>query len=555
MQIPELYSKKYFEKRLKELEVNYNTMLPLWRELAKYFLENQARFLAKDVNKTPKKNNLLDSFPLLALRNYISGMMSGATNPAKKWFKTAVENNQNEDDYEIKMFCAQVSHLFRDIFFASNFYQSLPELYGQNGVFAIGVMALEKDYDTIMRTKVLPVGSFRIARDEKGVVNTLYRVYTETASNLVEKFGEDNVSDTVKDAIRNGNSETPFEIVHAVEPNRKYKKNSVWAEDKKYISVYFERAAKKCTKLLRKSGMDVFPYVVFGGTTNGENVYPTGSPGMTALADTKQLITMIREYGKAVKKMVSPAYTGNAKNINKVKNLNDNSGSFIPSAKDDSNTIRPIHEVNPTGLSPLYDCIEQTKNSIGQIFYNDLFAMMVNTNRRQITATEIDERREEKMVLLSPLLEQMHTALKQVFDWLFHVCLEEGIIPPVPQSIQGMDLKIEFVSTLAQAQKASSIVGMERFVTFAANTAQAIGDPLLAKKVNGAKMIDDYADFANIDPDQIVPTEVVEQAKAAQAQQMAAQQMINQAQQGSEIVDNIAGNSASRNEVLNMLGL
>lgn len=541
---------KHFNTRLNELETAYNNIKPLWQELSDYLLPRQARFLATNVNKTPASSKKIkDSTINIAVRNFSSGMMSGATSPSRKWFKLSISNFNQSDDYAVKSWCANVTTLFRDIYNVSNLYQNLPTVYKQLGVFGISVLSLEKDFDTVIRIKVLPIGSYKIAKDSRGVVNTLYRIYMETAQNLVEKFGEENCSEAVKQAVKNNSGQTPFEIIHAVEPNREYKQKSAWAKNKKFVSVYYERGSSQ--GFLNQSGFDAFPYIVFEADVNGEDVYPSDCPGIIALPDIKQLMTMVVEDGKAVKKIVSPTYRG-PKGLKNRKTA-DNPGSFI---EEDENGrgLSAVYEVNTGILNPLEIRIEKIKNTIGQIFYNDLFAMMVSSDRRQITATEIDERREEKMVLLSPLLEQIHTGLKQLMDWTFSTCLEAGIIPPPPEQIQGSEVKIEFVSTLAQAQKAANIGSMERFVTFVANMSATV-DPSLRMKIDGNEMIDDYADYANIEPDQVVPTEIVEQQKVMIAQKEAQQQAMANIQQGSEIVKNMGGTDSSGGNLLERVGI
>ena len=542
--------KKYFNQRLAELETAYNNIKPLWQDLADHYLPRQARFLIQNVNKAPiSSKKIKDSSPVVAVRNFSSGMMSGATSPSRKWFKLSISNDMS-DDYAVKSWCAVVSTLFRDIFNASNIYQILPTVYKQLGVFGISAIALEKDFDTVFRTKLLPIGSYRIAKDYRGKVDTLYRVYMETANNLKEKFGEENLSDSARNAVQNNRGETLIECVHAVEPNKNKKNDSPWAKDKKFISVYYEKSNSQ-DKFLSKGGFDSFPYIVFEADVNGEDVYPSDSPGIIALPDVKQLMAMITEYGKAVKKMVSPPLKGPSSLKN--KKLSDNPGAYNPEDDTAGRGLSPIYEVNPRVLE-LKQNIEEIKNTVGQIFYNDLFAMMVSSDRRQITATEIDERREEKMVLLSPLLEQIHSGLKDLMDWMFLTCLEAGIIPPPPEQIQGAELKIEFVSTLAQAQKAANIGSMERFVTFVANMSASI-DPDLRLKLNGNEIIDDYADYANIEPDQVVPSDVVEKQKAMIAQQQAQQQAMANVQQGSEIVKNMGGTDSSGGNLLERLGI
>jgi hypothetical protein len=158
------------------------------------------------------------------------------------------------------------------------------------------------------------------------------------------------------------------------------------------------------------------------------------------------------------------------------------------------------------------------------------------------------------MVLLSPLLEQVHSGLKLIMEWVFNECVERGIIPEPPKQIQGGNLEIEFVSMLAQAQKAVKISGMERFTTFTINLAQAI-DPALVMKLNGAKIIDDYADFVNINPEQILATEEWEKQKAALQQKQQQAEQMAQMQQGSEVIKNVGGVDAFGGELMSRLGL
>ena len=544
------YSKKYFNSRRSELEVAYNAIKTDWQDLADYFLPRSVRFLARTANKTPVKNRKIkDSTPLLAVRNFSSGMMSGATSPATNWFKVRVRNYGQEGNYPVKKWCNAVETLFRDIFNSSNLYRILPSVYKQIGVFGISVLGMMNDETSVLRCQLLPIGSYRIAKNSKGEVDTICRVYMETAKNLYDKFGEENVSKEVLSAIESNRYEELFEIVHFVEPNKDFLPSSVWAEDKKYVSVYYEWASTE-EKFLSKSGFDKFPYAVFEAEVNGEDVYPCECPGVNALPDVKQLMSMVIDEGKAVKKMISPTYKGPASLKN--KKMIDAPAAFI---EEDENGrgLSPIYEVNPRVLE-VDSIIEKLKQSIKEIFYNDLFAMILNTAERSRTATEVNELKEEKMVLLSPLLQQIHNGLNQIIDWVFEESITLNILPEPPVEIMGSNMDIEFVSTLAQAQKAVKISAMERFTTFTINLAQSL-DPSLKNKLNANKIIDDYADFANISPEQIVPTKEVERKKQKDEDAIKQQQVIEQAKQGSEIIKNIAGTDSYGSDLMARLGL
>ena len=544
------YSKKYFTSRRAELDVAYNVFKPDWQDLADYFLPRSVRFLTRNVNKQPAKNKKIkDSTPLIAVRNFSSGMMSGATSPATNWFKVKIRNYGKEQSYEVKTWCNQVENIFRDIFNSSNLYRILPSVYKQIGVFGISVFAMLSDEETVLRCRLLPIGSYRIAKNQKGEVDTICRVYMETAGNLYNQFGEENISKEVLNAIHSNRYEELFEVVHFVEPNKEYKPDSVWAENKEFISVYYENDSNE-EKFLSKGGFDKFPYAVFEAEVNGEDIYPSECPGVNALPDVKQLMSMVIDEGKAVKKMISPTYKGPASLKN--KKMIDAPAAFI---EEDENGrgLSPIYEVNPRVLE-VDSIIEKLKESIKEIFYNDLFAMILNTAERSRTATEVNELKEEKMVLLSPLLQQIHNGLNQVMDWVFTECIKLNILPEPPVEIMGSNMEIEFVSTLAQAQKAVKISAMERFTTFTVNLAQTL-DPSLKMKLNASKIVDDYADYVNISPEQIVPDYEVEKIKQKLEEQESQEKAVNQMKTGSEIIKNIAGTDSFGSELLAKLGL
>ena len=547
IKIPSKYTKQYLEQRKSELKQIFEQIKPDLQELADYFCPNSVRFIARNVNKPRvRSKKILDSAPLIAVRNFAAGMMTGATSPTRRWFKTSILNKDIENTWEVKNWCSKQAELSRRILYASNFYQLLPEIYEQLSVFLFSCVSLESDYETVVNFKCLPIGSYYYAKDHRGVINTLYRTYMDSARNIVNKFGEENCSKTIQEAAKTRPNDM-FEIVHAVEPNMDYVKGSPISTHQKYISVYYEVSGED--KFLKVSGFKRFPYVIFEASCNGEDVYPSKGLGADALPDAKQLMTMVKEYAKAVKKMVSPPMKGPASLKN--KNLSDLPSSFNET-DDNGNGLQPVYEVPPRVLE-LKETINEIRETIRSIFYNDLFAMILDTAVRGRTATEVNELKEEKMVLLSPLLEQIHIALKRILDWIFEEEIETGIIPEIPEVLEGEEIEIEFVSTLAQAMKAQNIASMERFVTFTANIANSL-DPVLAKKVNAEKVIDDYADYANIDPSQIVPSEELAKIRQAMQQKQEQAEQLAALQQGGQFIKNMGGADAFGNELMARLG-
>ena len=542
------YTKKYFELRREQMKSIFNYIKADLQELADYFCPNSVRFIARNANKVRQKSKkILDSTPLIALRNFSSGMMSGATSPTSRWFKTGILNKEVEkDSHSIKDWCFKQAELTRTILNSSNFYQVLPEVYKQLGVFSFAAISMESDFENVVTFKNLPIGSYYFSRNNHGKIDTVCRNYMISAQNMVDEFGKENCSQKVIDALEN-NPNTMFEIVHFVEPNRDYQKDSPVSFQKKYISVYYEIDSDN--KFLRKSGFERFPFVIFEASRNGEDDYPSLGPATMALPDVKQLMLLTKEYAKAVKKIVSPTYKGPASLAK--KGFSDTPASYV---EEDENGrgVSPVYEVNPRILE-LKQEKDELKQLIKEHFYNDLFAMILNTAQRGRTATEVNELKEEKMVLLSPLLEQIHCALREVLDWIYYEQIDKNILPEIPEELEGQFIQIEFISTLAQAQKVQSIASMERFTTFVANLAQAV-DPVLVQKLQGEKIIEDYAEFANIDPSQVTPSDVVAQYREAMQQKQQQQEQMAMMAQGSQLVKNMGGVDAFGGELAQRLG-
>ncbi len=547
-----VYSTEYFEKRRSQLDNTFNQIKPDLQELSEYFAPRMSRFLVSDINKPIKKSKkILDSITLTAVKNFASGMQSGATSAATRWFKAQMKKKELNQIPEVKQWCSDQEELTRRILAGSNFYQLMLGVYKQLGSYGFSCLSMESDYDTVVNFKLLPIGSFRYGKDHRSEIDTLCRHFKESAKNIVEKYGYEKCSDEVKSAYDN-NSDAYFELCYFVERNKEYKPDSPLSKFKRFKAVTYEIGKKT---FLEDKGFERFPFAVFEAEVNGEDNYPSNCPGIEALPDARQLMAQVKEYSKAIKKLVSPLYKGPA-SLLKEKGLTDAPGHIIPE-DDQGRGISTVYEVNPRVLE-LKQSNDEIKEVIKEHFYNDLFAVILNTAERGRTATEVNEIKEEKMVLLSPLLDQVHKALRTILDWIFYECIKTGIMPQPPEEIMAEEMETEFISALALAQKVKGISSIERFTTFTTNLAQAI-DPTLVYKINGDQIIDDYAEIANINPAHVIPTEDVnkrrEQIAKQQAEQQAQQQTLQTLQQGSEMIKNMGGVDSVGGDLMTRMGI
>lgn len=166
--------------------------------------------------------------------------------------------------------------------------------------------------------------------------------------------------------------------------------------------------------------------------------------------------------------------------------------------------------------------IQQVQQRIKEIFFNDLFLMISSLDTVR-TATEIDARREEKLVMLGPVLERFQTeGLDPIIDRVFAIMSRGGLFEPPPPEIEGQPIEIQYVSMLAEAQRAANTTGIERFLAQIGNVAAV--HPEVLDIPNWDRMITRYGMVLGNDPSDIKTADELTALRAARAQQQAAQQ-------------------------------
>ena len=141
---------------------------------------------------------------------------------------------------------------------------------------------------------------------------------------------------------------------------------------------------------------------------------------------------------------------------------------------------------------------------------------MALSGRASITATEIAERHEEKLMALGPVLESLdHELLQPLIEATFAYMQDADILPDAPDSITGEAIKVDYISLRAQAQKASGVGASERTIGFAGTLAQI--KPSVIDMLDEDQMMREFADQVGPPPGILLsPEEVAEKRKAAQ---------------------------------------
>jgi hypothetical protein len=508
-----------------------------WRDLANFVKPKRLRQFVTDRNRGDRRNqSIIDSAATFAHRTLQSGLHAGLTSPARPWFKLSTPDPELAKFRPVKTWLHDVTERMLSVFLKSNLYTALPTVYGDLGLFATAAVGILEDEKELFRCYPYPINSYALGVSRRQMVDTFIREYQLTVEQLIEEFALDRetnhidwsvVSPTVKGLWEKGNTQQGVEVCWIVTPNPDRDDSKLDSKYYPFYSCHFEKGQEKENQFLREKGFREFPILAPRWEVAAEDIYGTDCPGMTALGDIRALQTMTKRKAQAVEKMINPPLQAPTHLINKVVSSLPGGVTHVD-VQQQQQGIRPIHEVSMS-IDDVRVDIEDTRQLIRRAFYEDLFLMLAMTDRREITAREIEERHEEKLLALGPMLERSNDELHEpLIDRVYPMMERAGLIPDPPAELEGVALKVEYLSLMSQAQKLVGIGGLDRF----ARSVMAVGEmfPHVRHKVNVFRMVEEYADALGVHPDIVVPDDEAQASLEAEQQALAQQQQAEQAQ-------------------------
>lgn len=506
----------YLDRLRTSLDTDFEAYRSRWMTIQEFISPRRGYFLRKNRSKPPTFTSIIDNTATLALRTLRSGMMAGVTSPARPWFKLGLPDTDLENRPAVKEWLEQVRDILLESFSNSNAYNVLHQMYGELGGYGTASMMPLFDFQDVIRGYPMPIGSYRLAQSHRGAVDILIREIPMTVHQMAGEFGVDNLSRAARKQYDAGNYSSKFTVWHNVCPNDRRDLTKGDAKNKAYMSVYFDEAQDDKNQFLRMSGFDSFVPLTPRWEVPADEVFGSG-PGDEALGDVKQLQVQQKRKAQAIDKQVSPPLQAPSSMQDGVIDSVPGGVSYFDETRN-SQGIRSLYDVQ-LRVDHLQADIQETQYRIKRAFFEDLFRMLADSDRRQITAREVEEQHEEKLLMLGPVLERLNDELLDPFiDRAYQIHQEKGLLPPPPKELDRVPLRVEYISLLAQAQKAVGTGSIERTFAFTGNMVAVY--PESRHKLDANEAIERYADMMG------VPSEIVrsndEAAKLAEQERQAA---------------------------------
>lgn len=519
--------------RYSNLESERSSWDKLWREQGKYFVPNAGRFGGHKPN-SPEANayaHIYDSITTKALDILVGGMLGGMTSPSRPWFTLEMEDRELNSNLAVRKWLYQCTEIIQGVFAKSNTYTVLRHIYQELVVFGTAAAVLVKHPRNIIHLVPLTAGQYCLAENQYGEIDTIYREIDMTVAAVVEEFGFENCSNQVQNMYNNRKFDQWVTVVHGIEPRYSRDVNIYDNMNMPFMSIYFEKGGRK-DKILRESGYDRFRAITPRWKTEPGDVYGTSCPAQKCMGDVKQLMHETIMKSKAIGYQADPPKQLPQSLKGQEDQTLPGGAFFVP--PNENQTVKSAFDVR-LDITGVIGDIQDLRQKIQSMFYADLFLMLANAEDTRMTATEADQRREEKIMMLGPTIEQLHNELlKPLVELTFYDCLEAGILPPAPQEAEDMELSIQFTSMLAQAMRAIGLQTNDRLLATIGSIAQF--DQSVVDLLDTDKYVDYYAERLGSDPRVLRDKEEVQKIRdqrvAVQEQQMAQQRALEESKQG-----------------------
>lgn len=556
---PEDELRRHADSRLDALRDDRYSYWQHWRELATFLLPRRYKWLTtpnEAARGSPINSAILDNTGTIAARTLAAGMMSGMVSPARPWFKLKIAGWQDEESDPVSIWLDECQKRMLRVFARSNFYGSTAIGMFDMVVFGTACQIEYEDFDNIVNFYNPALGEFYLGVDNYCRVNTIGREYVMTVAQVVKEFGLENCSDNVKRLAERKGGELEREIVirHLIEPNDEIAgrpaKSFEWRE------LYWEKDASRTrddgsmAPWLRKRGYYEWPAQCPRWDTTGNDAYGR-SPGMDALGDIKQLQQESKRKAQSIDKMTNPPMLADAQLRNQPMSLLPGGTTFVAQLGAQTG-MRPVYQVNPP-IGELQQDIAEIQQRIGRTFFNDLF-MMISQLDTVRSAAEIYERKEEKMILVGPVVERYKIeCLDKAVTRTFNIMHRRGLFPEAPREIQGREISVQYVSFLADNQRAAGLTAIERLLSLVGNTAAIF--PEAPDGVNIDEVVADYGNRLDVSPKLLRDMEAImalREQRASQMQQAQAMQQGGQLAAGAKVLSetDVGGGQNALNAML-----
>jgi len=431
--------------RLGQLKPEHQLFEKLWRDCAEFCLLFHEG-IGGNTDRYEISPRVFDETAVLARAFFDCALHGMMANPAGTWYSAVTEDPNLMEKSEVREFLQNADKVTHHILNNTNFHKALNKEFTHISTFGIAPFFCGEDLYRGAYFFPAFIGNTYVAENHQGLVDTVLREHQYTARQAAQKFGEDRLPPSIKKIINatdKTDRERKFTFLHLTCPRADRDVRSRKGVDMPFASIYVNAEEKA---LITEGGYHEMPWATARWDVPWRSPYAC-SPAMTILAAIKGENIMTQDNEIAGHKMLEPPMQiplelkGAVKMYSGGLNYFDSKKGEMKPAVTISNVIYAL------------EMLKDKRERIEQGFFKHLLQLPLKPDMPII---EVMARLEEQVRVLGPMVGPLFFELfSPSIDRIFGMFLRAGYYGRPPEILQGQPIKIQYMSSIARAQKIS----------------------------------------------------------------------------------------------------
>lgn len=510
------YSKSNLEYIKQLAEQKFDMVKGTWIDLGRWVIPHRMRYIQNQPEGQRNNNHIVDGTHLLAHRSFVAGFLEGNTSSTRPWFRHVHPDQDINGATENRMWMDTLTRRVLSVMASSNFYNAAGQFYYDYGAINTGCHVIDELEDRLHFHTLVP-GSYTVINNALNEADILVRKFTLNVKALVDAYGRkdkngkalwDNISPNVKNLYDRSEYTEKVEVTAIYQKNDKFNPNEpVGGTNRQWCIHTYESCGSE-----KESSTDYFgmkygdddetflkisyssrkPFIVGKSDSSDNFEYGENGPTTMAIHAIKSLNKKAISKDVAIEKMLSPTVQGPAHL--KKSYITTQANRYIPidATGMAQGGLKNVYEVNPAVVALTTD-VEDLRRMVDKFYFAD-FLLFLSMNPKTRTATETQAIINEQQLVIGPNLQALNWSYNiPLIDFVTDYVIEKDPhLPPPPEALQGEWLRIEMISTFAQAQRAADLPQINQYIDMITRVGQL--DPSIFQKANLDRLCDLYED-------------------------------------------------------------
>lgn len=376
------------------------------------------------------------------------------TNTATNWFDLRFEADELNDNDDAARWLSVVKQRMTSSFmhpeaaFATNMHEFYTDIVG----FCTAALFIDHEPGFGPKFSARPLGEIYIDEDHTGRIALVIRKFRLKNWQAVDQWG-DRAKRASKRIETGHGGEEEMEYLHVVRRRAKPFPGKIDASGMAWESIYISLEDKS---ILAEGGYHENPYMVARWSKDAGELYGRG-PGIDSLPDQKMLNAIWRTYIRNAEKQADPPLMVEDEGVLPGSQVRIVPTAIIHVRNDNPNGTPPLQYLEHRGRFDVSDTVVASRTERIQKAHHSEVIQAFQDPR--MTATQVIELARLSQRILSPVLARLQVeALDPMLGRVYGIgSRTRGFFPPAPDFLAGQDIRIDYVSPVARAQKASEV--------------------------------------------------------------------------------------------------